>query len=142
LQNTLEKLRQLAEQKKPPTAKYNPQEGGAQNGGGNPLSNDTSALSASQRGAIGDHVRACWTYDPGALGVDKLRVMLQVTTDATGVARVATVTGDDQARMSDPVFRAFAERAINAVLDPRCANLPLPNTLLGKNNVLTFRFSP
>jgi hypothetical protein len=44
--------------------------------------------------------------------------------------------------MSDPVFRAFADRAINAVLDPRCANLPLPNHMLGRNTVLTFRFSP
>ena len=142
LQNTLEKLRQLVQQRKPPTAQYNPREGGPQNGGGNPLSNDTAALSASQRGAIGDHVRACWTYDAGAPGVDKMRVMLQVTTDANGTARIAHVVGDDQARLSDPVFRAFADRARNAVLDPRCANLPLPANMLGKNNVLTFRFSP
>jgi hypothetical protein len=27
-------------------------------------------------------------------------------------------------------------------LDARCANLPLPNNVLGKVNVLTFRFSP
>jgi neural Wiskott-Aldrich syndrome protein len=71
-----------------------------------------------------------------------MRVMLQVTTDADGTARIAHVAGDDQARLSDPVFRAFADRAENAVLDPRCANLPLPANMLGKNNVLTFRFSP
>ena len=52
------------------------------------------------------------------------------------------IAGDDIARMSDPRFRAFAERARRAVLDPRCANLPLPNKVLGKVNVLTFRFSP
>jgi hypothetical protein len=138
----LDKLRQLAQQQKPPRSRYNPQRGGPKNGGGNPLSNDTAALSASQRGAIGDHVRACWTYDPGAPGVEKMRVMLQVTTDANGIARVADVTGGDRARMSDSVFRAFADRAINAVLDPRCANLPLPTHMLGRNNVLTFRFSP
>jgi len=142
LQNTLDKLRQLAQQRRPPRARYNPQEGGPREGGGNPLSNDTSALSASQRGAIGDHVRACWTYDAGAPGVDKMRVMLQVTTDASGTARIAEVTGGDRGRLSDPVFRAFADRAINAVLDPRCANLPLPNHMLGRNTVLTFRFSP
>jgi hypothetical protein len=142
LENTLEKLRQLAEQKQPPKARYNPQAGGAPNGGGNPLGNDTAALSADQRGAIGDHVRACWTYDPGAIGVDQMRVLLQVTTDANGVARLAEVTGDDQSRLGDPVFRAFAERAVRAVLDPQCANLPLPGSMLGKVNVLTFRFSP
>ena len=46
------------------------------------------------------------------------------------------------ARMSDPRFRAFAERAKRAILDSHCANLPLPNEVLGKVNVLTFRFSP
>ncbi len=33
--------------------------------------------------------------------------------------------------MADPRFRAFAERAVRAVLDPRCANLPLPKDKLG-----------
>jgi hypothetical protein len=142
LDNTLEKLRQMQAQKEPPKARANPKSGGQPNSGGNPLGNDTAALSAEQRGAIGDHVRECWTKDAGALDIDKQRVMLTVTTDATGEARAAVVAGDDIARMSDPRFRAFAERARRAILDPRCANLPLPNKILGKVNVLTFRFSP
>ena len=101
-----------------------------------------AALSADQRGAIGDHVRECWTYDPGALGVDQMQVLLTVTTDASGVARLAEVAGADVGRLSDPVFRAFAERARRAVLDPHCADLPLPQNQLGKPNVLTFRFKP
>ena len=80
----------------------------------------------TQRGAIGDHVRECWTKDAGALDIDKERVLLTVTTDATGVAREAKVAGGDVGRMSDPRFRAFAERAVRAIMDPRCANLPLP----------------
>jgi hypothetical protein len=28
------------------------------------------------------------------------------------------------------------------VLDPQCANLPLPPSLLGQNREFTFRFSP
>lgn len=129
-------------QSAPPKARPNPQSGGQPNGGGNPLGNDTAALSADQRGAIGDHVRECWTKDAGALDIDKQRVLLTVTTDATGVARKAEVAGGDVARMSDPRFRAFAERAVRAIMDARCANLPLPNNVLGKVNVLTFRFSP
>jgi hypothetical protein len=27
-------------------------------------------------------------------------------------------------------------------MSPQCANLPLPRSMLGKTNVLTFRFSP
>ena len=42
----------------------------------------------------------------------------------------------------DMRLRVFAERAVRAVLDPHCANLPLPPDMLGKTNVLTFRFSP
>ena len=73
---------------------------------------------------------------------DKQRVLLTVTTDATGIARKAEIAGEDKARMSDPRFRAFAERAVRAIMDSRCANLPLPAKELGKVNVLTFRFSP
>jgi neural Wiskott-Aldrich syndrome protein len=142
LENTLIKLRALQKQTRPPRALPNPLQGGAPNGGGNPLGNDTAALSADERGAIGDHVRACWTYDPGAPGVDQMQVLLTVTTDGSGVARVAMVAPPDVSRLSDPVFRAFAERARRAVLDPRCADLPLPPRLLGKSNELTFRFRP
>jgi hypothetical protein len=142
IENTLEKLRQQVAKAAPPKPRSNPQGGGQPNSGGNPLGNDTAALSADERGAIGDHVRECWTKDAGALDIDKQRVLLTVTTDAGGVARSAEVAGADVGRMSDPRFRAFAERAIRAIKDPRCANLPLPNGVLGKINVLTFRFSP
>jgi hypothetical protein len=142
VENTLEKLRQQMAQSAPPKARPNPRSGGQPNGGGNPLGNDTAALSADQRGAIGDHVRECWTKDAGALDIDKQRVLLTVTTDGEGVARKAVVAGDDIGRMSDPRFRAFAERAIRAIMDARCSNLPLPNNVRGKVNVLTFRFAP
>jgi neural Wiskott-Aldrich syndrome protein len=142
VENTLDKLRQQLAQTTPPKSKANPRAGGSPNGGGNPAANDTASLSAAQRGAIGDHVRECWTKDAGALDEDKQRVMLTVTTDANGVARRAEVAGDDVGRMSDVRFRAFAERARRAVLDAHCANLPLPNSALGRINTLTFRFSP
>jgi outer membrane biosynthesis protein TonB len=141
-ENTIEKLRQQMAQSAPPKARPNPRTGGQPNGGGNPLGNDTAALSADQRGAIGDHVRECWTKDAGALDIEKQRVLLTVTTDPGGIARNAVVAGDDAGRMGDPRFRAFAERAIRAIMDSRCANLPLPNDVLGKVNVLTFRFTP
>lgn len=131
------------EQKQPPKARYNPQAGGAPNGGGNPLGNDTAALSSAERGQIGDHVRACWTTDPGMLDLDKMQVLLTVTTDGTGMVRQAVVAAEDQGRVAgDMRLRVFAERAVRAVLDPHCANLPLPAAMLGKTNVLTFRFRP
>jgi outer membrane biosynthesis protein TonB len=143
LEATLEKLRALQKQTQPPRARANPQSGGAPNGGGSPEGTDTNALSADQRAAIGDYVRRCWTYDAGAQGVDQFQVRLQVDTDENGIARLARVIGADIGRMTaDPVFRAFAERAVRAVLDPQCANLPLPHSLLGQRRTLDFRFSP
>jgi len=138
----LEKLKQQLAQAQTPKGRANPQAGGQPNSGGSPTSNDTAALSANQSIAIGDHVRECWTKDAGALDIDKQRVMLTVTTDADGTAHKAEIVGSDVGRMSDPRFRAFAERARRAILDARCAKLPLPSNALGRTNVLTFRFSP
>jgi hypothetical protein len=140
----LEKLRALQKQSAPPRAHANPTAGGAPNGGGNPAGSDTAQLSSAQVGAIGAHVRECWSYDAGALGADKFMVRLRVTTDETGIARIADIAAEDAARMGDPRFRAFAERARRAVLDPHCANFDklLPAAMLGQRRVLDFRFSP
>ena len=143
LENTLERLRSLQQQTQPPKARYNPQAGGAPNSGGNPQSDDTSALTFAQRGAIGDYVRRCWTDDPEALDLDKMQVLLTVTTDSGGVVRRAIVAPEDVGRVSgDMRLRVFSERAIRAVLDPACASLPLPPAMLGQTREFTFRFRP
>ena len=143
LENTLERLRALARaQQHAPQARANPRPGGAPNPGGSPAADATAALSGAERGAIGEHVRPCWTSDPGAPELDRMSVLLTVMTDADGVVRHADVAAADQGRLSDPSLRAFAERAVRAVLSPDCANLPLPPRMLGKVNVLSFRFRP
>ena len=56
---------------------------------------------------------------------------------------MAAVAPEDQGRVAgNPRLRVFAERAVRAVLDPQCANLPLPPHMLGQTRVFTFRFSP
>jgi hypothetical protein len=143
LNTTLEKLKALQKQEKPPTAKPNPAQGGAPKAGGLPNANITDKLSATQAGAIGDKVRECWTKDAGALGVEKMQVYLTVTTDQQGVARQAVVADQDKARVdADPRLRSFAERAVRAVLSARCASLPLPKDQLGAVHELTFVFRP
>ena len=72
-----------------------------------------------------------------------MQVMLEVSTDADGMARIVQFAPSDMARMGDvPAFRRFAELARKAPFDPRCVKLPLPNDMPGKVNVLDFRFSP
>jgi outer membrane biosynthesis protein TonB len=140
--NTLMKLQALQKQVKPPTHAYNPDQGGAVNGGGSTQSTANSRLSGADRGAIGSHVRPCWGIDAGAPGVDTFSVELQVKTDATGTVREAVVADQDQGRMSDPIFNAYAQRAIQAVLNYQCATLPLPSYMLGQPQTFLFDFKP
>jgi neural Wiskott-Aldrich syndrome protein len=142
LENTLLRLRQQLKQTEPPKARPNPRAGGVPDSGGSPTSNDTDALSAAERGAIGAHVRECWTKDSGAPDIEKMSVVLNVVTDMTGTARRAVPADEERGKLSDPVFQAFAERAVRAVMDVRCATLPLPKQMLGRISTLTFRFRP
>ena len=141
LLNTLQKLR-AATNNEPPKARANPTQGGAPNAGGAPNGDATAQLSEGQRGAIGDHVRPCWSTDPTALDLDKMSVLLTVKTRPGGVVMAADVADADRDKLSNPRMRAFAERARRAVLNPQCATLPLPANLAAQENVFTFRFRP
>ncbi|MCB5943166.1 hypothetical protein [Acidocella sp. KAb 2-4] len=140
--NTLMKLQALQKQTQPPTHVYNPDAGGAPNGGGSPNSTANSGLSGADRDAIGNHVRPCWSVDAGAPGLAGFSVMLLVTTDPSGTVRQAVVAPQDQGKMSDPYFNAYANRAIDAVMNYQCATLPLPSYMLGQNQTFLFHFTP
>lgn len=127
-----------------PMARANPTQGGAPRLGGSPTGDITAKLTGAQRGAIGDKVRECWTKDEGALDLAKMSVVMTVTLDANGTVRMAEVADSDRGKLGDPRFRAFAERAQRANLDPRCSDLSkeLPKAELGRVARLTFRFRP
>ena len=133
LENTLEKLRALNQQTVPPRRVDR----------GDRPSDNTSEPTAAERGAIADYVRRCWSTDPGMLDLDRMQVLLAVTTDASGIARRVSVAPEEQGRVAaDARLRVFSERAIRAVLDPNCSNLPLPQTMLGQARTFTVRFKP
>ena len=144
LMNTLDKLMADQKQDKAPTHTYNPSRGGAHDAGGQKHGNLTGSLSEGQRKTIGDSVRRCYAEDTAAKDYASYRTIMTVTLDASGEAHDAKLSPGDQGRAGrDPAFRAFAERAMAAVLDPQCAKLPLPAALLGKDGqTLTFGFSP
>ncbi|OYV86362.1 MAG: hypothetical protein B7Z64_03665 [Acidiphilium sp. 21-68-69] len=87
-------------------------------------------------------VRPCWGIDAGAPGVRKFSVLLQVVTDASGIVREAQVAPQDQGKLGDPLFAAFANRAVDAVKNYQCAKLPLPSYMLGSVHTFIFRFTP
>jgi hypothetical protein len=71
-----------------------------------------------------------------------MQVLISITTDSSGVVRVAVLAPSEIARVNaDPTLRLFANRAMRAVFDPNCAHLPLPPALLGQRRVFTFRFA-
>jgi hypothetical protein len=144
LDNTLERLRSLLKQEKPPTSRANPPQGGAPRLGGSPNGDITARLSGAENTGIANQVRECWTKDAGALDLDKMSVELKVTLDPGGVVRDAVMAEPDRPKLGDPRFRAFAERAVRAPMSAQCANLGqfIPKTLLGQVNTLTFRFRP
>ncbi|MDE8347777.1 MAG: hypothetical protein POH28_16625, partial [Acidocella sp.] len=101
-----------------------------------------SGLNEADRNAIGAHVRPCWGIDAGAPGVQGFSVQLLVTTDATGTVRQAEIAPASQGNMSNPIYAAYAQRAIAAVENYQCATLPLPSNMLGKVNTFLFNFTP
>jgi len=142
LENTLSKLKSLRPQTQAPTARYSPPQAGAPSQGGSLIGTDNTSLNASQRGAIGDQVRECWTRDAGALKAETFQVHLIVTTDEQGVARLAKIAPDDPANAGGSPLHAFAERAVRAVLSPNCSRLPLPPSLKGRIHTFDFKFKP
>jgi hypothetical protein len=101
-------------------------------------------LTAVQRVATGNEVRPCWEASSRSSQTTiQMHVRVVVQTDTAGTVRSAFVAPADQRQIEDdPAFRSFAERAIRAIMDPRCATLPLPDSLNGSPQTLTFRFSP
>ena len=61
---------------------------------------------------------------------------------ADGIVRLAEVNDRDRTKLRDPTFRAFAERAMHAVRDPKCSNLPLPERDRGAIGSLHVTFKP
>lgn len=88
-------------------------------------------------------MRRCYAEDTEARNYAHFQAHLTVTVDATGEARQVEFSDQDRARMvSDPSYRALAERARAAVMSPVCAKLPLPPSQLGQVHQIKFVFRP
>jgi neural Wiskott-Aldrich syndrome protein len=136
---TLDKFRTDQKQTHAPHSRANPAQGGAPTQG----RDITASLSAGEQRAIGGEVRRCYAEDTEARNYAQFQAHLTVTVDAAGEARMVEFSAADAARMaSDPSYRALAERARAAVMNPLCAKLPLPPGQLGQVHQLKFVFRP
>jgi hypothetical protein len=86
-------------------------------------------------------VQRCWYDDPGARGSREMSAVIKIWVGVHGIAERTEII-DQRGSMSDPIWRAFAERARRTPLNPTCSKLPIPENKLEQYRVVTITFTP
>jgi outer membrane biosynthesis protein TonB len=98
-------------------------------------------VTASEIDAIREKIRKCWIVPAGARGAKDLVVDIDMTIERDGTVKSADIV--DKSRVAaDPFYRAAAESARRAVLDPKCNPLPLSPEKYEQWKNLTMSFNP
>ena len=98
-------------------------------------------VTMSEIEAVRRQIERCWNLPAGAKDAENLVVSIRVEMAIDGTPRTAVVT--DQGRMrSDPFYRAAAESAVRAVLNPRCHPFTLPREKYSRWKTITLVFNP
>lgn len=104
-----------------------------------PTVSDT--LSLSQLDALQNQLAGCWNIPAGAMDAENLIIDLYVEVNSDRTARTVEIV--DKARYNrDTFFRAAAESAKRAVLNPGCSPLALPPDKYDLWKTMTIRFNP
>ncbi len=98
-------------------------------------------ISISEKDAIRQQIRRCWNLPAGAKDAQDLVIEVSVIMNPDGTVRQATVVDEGRMR-SDPFFRAAAESARRAVLNPKCSPLKLPPEKYSQWQRMTLTFNP
>ena len=87
--------------------------------------NPLRPLAISEIDLVRQQIRECWSLPAGAMEAENLSIEIAMAMNPDGTVRQARIL--DQFRLQgDPFFRAAAESALRAVLNPRCNPLKLP----------------
>lgn len=97
-------------------------------------------VTISEVDAVKRQIEACWSMPAGARDARDLIVTIRATVAPDG--RVTSARIDDMSRMGDPFYRAAAESAQRAVLNPRCQPLKLPPHKYDQWKDLRLDFNP
>lgn len=98
-------------------------------------------ISAQAIDLVREKIKPCWNPPAGGKNAQDIVVMLVLDMNPDGTVRNAAVS--DRSRMGDPFYRAAAESAMRAVLNPRCNPLPLPaDSYESQWRTLTLNFDP
>lgn len=88
-----------------------------------PREYDSSApITISQIDAIRRHFEKCWNIPAGARDAEDLAVQIRVAMAADATVQRAEIVPDSRL-LTDGFYRAAAESALRAVLNPRCRSL-------------------
>jgi hypothetical protein len=106
----------------------------------NPQHDPTPPLTISQIDYVRQQIARCWNLPAGAKDAENLIIEIKVGMNPDGTVREARI--HNQARMSDGFFRAAAESALRAVINPRCQPFKLPSDKYSIWQTMTLTFNP
>lgn len=98
-----------------------------------------NSLTMDEREAVRRQIEPCWSVPAGARDAENLVVEIRLRLNSDGTVMTANLV--DSAQFArDPFFRAAAESALRAVLNPACSPLRLPPKKYEewKNMILSF----
>ncbi|WIM13465.1 hypothetical protein [Enhydrobacter sp.] len=101
--------------------------------------NLAAVVSASEIEGVRNKIRPCWNSFGGSKEAPIVTLVVQMNQDGTPVNAEVRDTGRYN---SDPVFRAAADAAWRAVMNPRCQPWPLSPDKYNAWRTITFHFDP
>ena len=97
-----------------------------------------AVVTASEVEGVRQKIRPCWNSFGGAKEAPIVTLVVQMNQNGTPVE----ADFKDPGRMGDPTYRAAAESARRAILNPRCQPWPLSPEKYNSWRVITFNFDP
>lgn len=98
-------------------------------------------MTISEIDLVRQQIRKCWNLPAGAKDAHKMRISIQIAMNPDGRVRKARIL--DQGQMSaNPFYRAMAESAYRAVMNPRCQPFKLPPEKYDRWKNMMLNFDP
>lgn len=99
-------------------------------------------ISISEIDALRQQIGKCWNLPAGARNPEELVVEVWVALNPDGTLQQAKVIDNSGRASRDPFYRAAAEAALRALLNPRCQPLKLPPEKYHQWQTMTINFDP
>jgi hypothetical protein len=100
-----------------------------------------SPMTVSEIDAVRRQIERCWAVPAGAKTAENLVVAIRVEMNLDGTPRTAHVENRSEMQ-GNPFYRAAAESALRAVLNPRCHPFRLPPEKYDRWRTMTLVFDP